>query len=147
LFEEYREALKSFGVRPGPFPEDDEISELMDWIETEFRAVPDVILGASDFAAAFLVESILKHLYDFDCVDIVKFRENLSHFPDTGSTAIIRPNGDVQAIKVKFAREFWFASGKEFMKKVARAKLEKVGFWQILPGFLACHEHFYLDFY
>jgi hypothetical protein len=81
----------------------------------------------------------LKLLYDFDCVDIVKFRENLSHFPDTGSTAIIRPNGDVQAIKVKFAREFWFASGKEFVKKV--------GFWQILPGFLACHEHFYLDFY
>jgi hypothetical protein len=56
LFEEYREALKSFGVRHGPFPEDDEISELMDWIETEFRAVPDVISGASDFAAAFLVE-------------------------------------------------------------------------------------------
>jgi hypothetical protein len=101
----------------------------MDWIEAEFWALLDVISGASDFAAAFSVESILKLLYDFDCVDLVKFRENLSHFPDTGSTSIIHPNRDVQAIKVRFAREFWFASGKEFAKKIARAKLDRVGFW------------------
>jgi hypothetical protein len=127
--------LKNFGVRSGPFPESEEMSDLMDSIETEFWALPDVISGSSDFTAAFSVESILKLLYNFDCVDLVKFRENLSHFPDTGSTSIICPNDDVQAIKIRFAREFWFASGKEFAIKIARAKLDKVGFRQMLPVF------------
>jgi hypothetical protein len=135
LFEEYRKALRDFSVSPSPLPENEEISDLMDWIENEFRALPDVISGASDFAAAFSVESILKLLYDFDCVDLVKFRGNLSRFPDAGSTSIIRPNGDVQAIKIRFTREFWFVSGKEFAKKIARAKLDKVNFWQMLPVF------------
>jgi hypothetical protein len=65
----------------------------MDWIETEFQALPDIISGASNFATTFSVESILKLLYDYDCVELMKFRENLSHFPDVGSTAIIRPKG------------------------------------------------------
>jgi hypothetical protein len=50
--------LRDFGVCHGPLPENEEISTLMDWIETEFRALLDVISGASDFAATFLVESI-----------------------------------------------------------------------------------------
>jgi hypothetical protein len=128
LFGEYREALKNFGVCPSPFPESEEISNLMDWIETKFRALPDVISGARDFDAAFSVESILKLLYNFNCVNLVKFRENLTQFPDAGSTSSIRPNGDVQSIKVRFAKEFWYASGKEFTKKIAQAKLEKVSF-------------------
>jgi DNA repair exonuclease SbcCD ATPase subunit len=126
LFEEYKEALKNFGVRPGPFPESGQISDLMDWMQTEFRALPDVISGASDFAAVFSIESILKLLHDFDCVDLVKFHGALSRFPDAGSTASIRPNEDVRAVKMKFAREFWIASGKEFAKKIACDKLEEV---------------------
>jgi hypothetical protein len=55
----------------------------------------------------------LKLLHDFDCADLVKFREKLSQFPDASSTSRIRPNEDVLAIKAKFAREFWFACGKE----------------------------------
>jgi hypothetical protein len=128
LFKDYREALKSFGVRPGPFPKSEEIFDLMDSIEIEFRALPDVISGASDFAATLSLESILKLHYDFDCVDLVKFRENLSQFPECRSSSSIHPNGDVQAIKARFTREFWYASGKEFAKKIAHAKLEKVGF-------------------
>jgi hypothetical protein len=101
----------------------------MDWIETEFQALPDIISGASNFATTFSVESILKLLYNFDCVNLVKFRENLLHFPNAASTSIIHPNGHVQAIKCRFTRVFWFASGKEFEKKIAHAKLDKVGFW------------------
>jgi hypothetical protein len=48
LFGEYREALKNFGVCPGPLPENEEISDLMDCIEAEFWALPDVILGATE---------------------------------------------------------------------------------------------------
>jgi hypothetical protein len=78
----------------------------MSWIDMEFKALPGVISGASDFAAAFSVESILKLLHDFNCADIAKFHEKITHFPDASSTSIIRANEDVLAIKIKYAREF-----------------------------------------
>jgi hypothetical protein len=113
LFEEYKKSLNEFGVRPAPLPADLGIPEFMEWMETEFKALFEVISGASDFAAAFSVESILKILHDFDCADLEKFREKISRFPGAMSTSIIRANEDVQAIKNKFAREFWFASEKK----------------------------------
>jgi hypothetical protein len=131
LFEEYRKSLNEFGVRPAPLPADIGIPEFMDWMETEFKALSEVISGASDFAVAFSVESILKILHDFDCADLEKFREKISQFPSATSTSIIRANEDVQAIKNKFAREFWFASGKETIKLIARAKLAEVNFRMI----------------
>jgi hypothetical protein len=78
----------------------------MEWINTEFKALPRVISGASDFTTAFSVESILKLLHDFDCADLVKFREKLSQFLDASSTSRLLPNEDVLAIKAKFTREF-----------------------------------------
>jgi hypothetical protein len=136
LFEEYKKSLNEFGVRPAPLPADIEIPEFMDWMETGFKALSEVISGASDFAAAFSVESILKILHDFDCADLEKFREKISRFPSATSTSIIRANEDVQAIKNKFAREFWFASGKEVVKIIARAKLAEVNFRTISPPIL-----------
>jgi hypothetical protein len=130
LFEEYIKALRDFGVRPGPLPESEEISDLMDCIKTEIKYLPSVISSASDFAVAFSVQSILKLLHDFNCADLVKFREKLTRFPDADSTSIIRPNEDAQAIKIKITREFWFASGKELAKKVASVKFDQVSFWQ-----------------
>jgi hypothetical protein len=47
------------------------------------------------------------------------------------STSIIRANEDVQAIKNKFAREFWLASETEAVKIIARAKLAEVNFRMI----------------
>jgi hypothetical protein len=126
LYEEYKKSLNEFYVRPAPLPDNIEIPEFMDWMETEFKALTEVISGASDFAAAFSVESILKILHDFDCADLEKFRENISQFPSTTSTAILRANADVQAIKNKFAREFWLTSGKETVKVIARTKLAEV---------------------
>jgi hypothetical protein len=125
LFKEYEKALMEFGVRPVPLPADMGMSDFMKWIDTEFRALPEVISGENDFATAFSAESILKLLHDFDCVDLAKFRKKLPQFPDASSTSQIRPNADVLAIKAKFAREFWFSSGKEVVKNIARAKLEK----------------------
>jgi nucleosome binding factor SPN SPT16 subunit len=52
------------------------------------------------------------------------------------STSIIRANEDVQAIKNKFTREFWLASGKEAVKIIARAKLAEVNFRMILSPML-----------
>jgi hypothetical protein len=74
------------------------------------------------------MESILKLLHDFDYANLAKFREKLTHFPDALSTSIIRPNEDVLAINIKYAREFWFASGKEVAKTIARTKLGEVRF-------------------
>jgi hypothetical protein len=128
LFEEYEKSLKEFGIHPTPLPTDLGLPEFMEWVEVEFKALPDVISGANDFAAAFSVESILKLLHDFDCADLATFREKLSQFPDALSTSRIRPNEDVQAIRSRFAREFWLASGKEVVKSIARAKLAQVSF-------------------
>jgi DNA repair exonuclease SbcCD ATPase subunit len=126
LYEEYKKSLNEFGVRPAPLPDNIEISEFMDWMEAEFKALTEVISGTSDFAAAFSVESILKILHDYDCVDLEKFRANLSQFPSATGTAILRANADVLAIKIKSAREFWLTSGKETVKTIARAKLAAV---------------------
>jgi hypothetical protein len=87
LLRQYEKALNEFGVRPAPFPAGTGISDFMEWIDAEFKALPGVFSGASDFAAAFSVESILKLLHDFDCADLVKFHERLSQFPDTASTS------------------------------------------------------------
>jgi hypothetical protein len=121
-----------FGVRPAPFPADTGISDFMEWIDTEFKALPGVISGANNFTTTFSVESILKLLCDFDCADLVKFREKLSQFPDASNTSRIRPNADVRAIKAQFAREFWFSSGKEVVKNIAHTKLERVIFSKTL---------------
>jgi hypothetical protein len=106
FFKEYEKSLMNFGVRPAPLPDDIGISDFMEWINTEFKALPEVISGASDFAAVFSVKIILKLLHDFNCADLVKFCEKLPQFPDASSTSRLRPNEDVQAIKAKFAREF-----------------------------------------
>jgi hypothetical protein len=98
----------------------------MEWIDTEFKALPGVISGSSDFAAAVSIESILKLLHDFNYADLVKFREKLPQFPDASSTSRLRPNEDVLAIKAKFAREFWLTSRREVVKNIARAKLDQV---------------------
>jgi hypothetical protein len=132
LFEEYERSLNEFGVHPAPLPTNLGLPEFMDWIDAEFKALPEVISGANDFAAAFSVERILKLLHDFDCADLVKFREKLPQFPDALSTSRIRPNEDVQAIRSRFAREFWLTSGKEAVKSIARAKLAQVSFRAIL---------------
>jgi HD superfamily phosphohydrolase len=63
LFKECEKALRDFGVHPAPFPVDTGISDFMKWIDTEFKALPRVISGVSDFAAAFSVESISKLLH------------------------------------------------------------------------------------
>jgi hypothetical protein len=126
LFKEYEKALMEFGVRPTPLPSDMGMSDFMKWIDTKFKALPKVISGANDFAAAFSAESILKLLHDFYRADLVKFREKLPQFPDASSTSRIRPNADVLAIKAKFVREFWFSTGKEVVKNITRTKLENV---------------------
>jgi hypothetical protein len=98
----------------------------MEWIDAEFKALSEVISGANDFSAAFSVESILKLLHDFDCVDLVKFHEKLPQFPDALSTSRLRPNEDVQAIRAKFAREFWLASGRKLSKALLVPSLPRL---------------------
>jgi type IV secretory pathway VirJ component len=129
LYVEYQKSLNEYGVRPAPLPDDIDIPDFMDWLEAEFKALTEVISGASNFAVAFSVESILKILHDYDCVDLEKFRANLSRFPSATSTAILRANSDVQAIKMKFAREFWLTAGEEVVKTIAQAKLAEVVFF------------------
>jgi hypothetical protein len=58
LFKENEKSLNEFGVRPAPLPADLRLSEFMEWIDAEFKALLEVISGANDFAAAFSVESI-----------------------------------------------------------------------------------------
>jgi hypothetical protein len=128
LFKEYEKSLMNFGVRPAPLPTDIKISYFMEWIDTEFKALPEVISSVSDFSAAFSIKSILKLLHDFYCADLVKFREKLPQFPDASSTSRLHPNEDVLAIKAEFAREFWLTSGREVVKNIARAKLDQVDF-------------------
>jgi hypothetical protein len=130
LFKEYEKSLMNFGVHPAPLPADIGLPDFMKWIDTEFKALPEVITSVSDFAAAFSVESILKLLHDFDCTDLVKFHDKLPQFPDAPSTSILRPNEDVLAIKTKFAREFWFTSGREVVRTSLVLSLTRLASWK-----------------
>jgi hypothetical protein len=76
----------------------------MDWMLKEFQALPNVISEASNFAALFSVESLMNLLYDFDCVDLSKFRGALLRFPHAAGTLAIRPNEDVRAVKIDSRR-------------------------------------------
>jgi hypothetical protein len=107
----------------------------MKWIDTEFKALPGVISSASDFAAAFSIESILKLLHDFDCADLMKFREKLFAISRRFKNFETSSHEDVLAIKAKFTREFWLTSGKEVAKNIARAKLDQVTFLENIVHF------------
>jgi small-conductance mechanosensitive channel len=146
LFEEYKKSPNEFGVHPAPLSANLGVSEFMEWMEAEFKVLSEVISGASDFAAAFFVESILKILHDFDCADLEKFRGKISRFPGAMSTSIIRANEDVQAIKNKFAREFWLDSGKEAIKIIARAKLAEVNF-RMISSLMLVRDILFLEFF
>jgi hypothetical protein len=135
VIKEYEKALMEFGVRPAPLPTDIGMSDFMEWIDTEFKALPEVISSASDFVAAFSAESILKLLHDFDCSDLIKFGEKLPQFQNASSTSRIRPNADVLAIKSKFAKELLFSGGKEVVRNVARTRLEKFIFFENTVNF------------
>jgi myosin heavy subunit len=126
LYAEYQRSLNEYGVRPAPLPDDIDIPDFMDWLEEEFKALPEVISGAGNFVVSFSVESILKVLHDYGCVDLAKFRANLSQFPGVTSETILQENPDIVAIKLKFAKEFWMVGGAEMAKTVARAKLDEV---------------------
>jgi chromosome segregation ATPase len=53
LVKEYEKALMEFGVHPAPLPSDMGISDFMKWIDTDFKALPEVISGSNDFVATF----------------------------------------------------------------------------------------------
>ena len=73
LFEKYEDALSSFGAMPNPFTDSEGPQAMMDWMVEEFESLPDVIATASDFAASFCSESLLKLLDSKDCADLAKF--------------------------------------------------------------------------
>jgi hypothetical protein len=92
------------------------------------------------------VESLLKLLYDFDYVDLPKFRGALSRFPNAAGTSSIRPNEDVRAVNIRFTKEFLFVSEKEFAKKIARDKLEEISILDFVE-ILVRYECPFLDSY
>ena len=126
LFEKYEDALSTFGARPNPFPATGGPQEMMDWMAEEFGSLPEVITGASDFAAIFYSESLLKLLESRDCTDLPKFQTLGLDFPDDSSVSRIRASQDVQIIKKNFVKKFWMAYRQEFAKEIAREKLSKV---------------------
>jgi hypothetical protein len=81
LFKKYEKSLNDFGVRPAPLAANLGLSDFLEWIDTEFKALHEVISGANDFAAAFSVESILKLLHDFNCADLENFVRSCHNFP------------------------------------------------------------------
>jgi hypothetical protein len=47
LFRKYERSLNEFGVRPTLLPANLGLPEFMDWIDAEFKALPEVISGAT----------------------------------------------------------------------------------------------------
>jgi hypothetical protein len=145
LFKEYEKSLKNFGVRPAPLPADISLPDFMSWIKTEFKALLEVITGSSDFAAAFSVESILKLLHDFDCADLVKFREKLPQFPDSSSTSRLQPNEDVLA-KLSTLGNFGLLAGEKLLRTSLVLNLPRLIFLETLLIFANSRNFFYFSY-
>jgi hypothetical protein len=116
LFEEYRNTLRDFGVCPAPFPVNEEISGFMDWINNEFKALPGVISGANDFAAAFSAESILMLLHDLTVRTSRSFMRNLCIF--------LMPRALQSSASMKMCR-LSSSSSRENSGSLARRRLQR----------------------
>lgn len=57
IYEGYKAALTRFGTEPLPFPGDEKVTKIFDWMKVEFEGLPEVIIGISDFAASFCLDS------------------------------------------------------------------------------------------
>lgn len=62
LYRGYKAALVPFGAEPLPCPGDEDLREIFSWMKEEFESLPEVILGISDFAASFCLDSTLQLL-------------------------------------------------------------------------------------
>jgi hypothetical protein len=99
LFGKYSEALGEYGARPSPFPYAEDQEAIIGWLVEEFESLPELIGSASDFAAAFYSESLLKLLEIKDCADLGRFCSSGLEFPSTSSVSMIRANEYVKNIK------------------------------------------------
>jgi hypothetical protein len=105
LFEKYSEALGQFDTRPSPFPEKEDDAVVIDWMLTGFKALPNVIFGASDFAVVFNIESLLKLLEIMTVLILRSFVDQFGH-SRCCKHICIHANEDVRAVKLKFMKEF-----------------------------------------
>jgi hypothetical protein len=131
----------NFGVRTAPLLDDIGISDFMEWIDTEFKALPEVIFGTSDIAAVFWAESNLKLLHDFHCADLVKFREKLSHFPDASSTKL-----NSKLLKLNSQENSGSLAARKLSRTLLVPNLTRLTSRKHYC-FLAMHENFFFSFF
>lgn len=88
-----------FGARPNHFPSIDDPNTIFARMLEEFEYLPKIITSASDYVAAFCIESILKLLKARDWADLAKFRSDGPSFLEACSVSSLRASEDVEFMK------------------------------------------------
>ena len=124
--EEYRRALASFGAEPSPFPEDSEggASGLLDWLQSEFEDLGQILTSVSDNTAVVACESVLAILAHEGCPELERIGARDYVFPEPSD--LVEDIAKIQAVKKSFLRKFWKVSGREIVREAAQQRLEAV---------------------
>lgn len=81
IYEGYKAALAEFGAEPLPFPADEKVKEIFDWMDEEYKGLPEVITGISDFAASFCLDSAFQLLEKNSCSHFLTLAACTYKFP------------------------------------------------------------------
>ena len=121
--EEYRRALASFGAEPSPFPAGG-ASGLLDWLQSEFEDLGQILTSVSDNTAVVACESVLAILAHEGCPELERIGARDYVFPE--SSDLVEDIAKIQAVKKSFLRKFWKVSGREIVREAAQQRLEAV---------------------
>jgi hypothetical protein len=129
IFEEYKIALATFGAEPLPLPaqaiREEGVLALLSWLLNEFKGLHDILVTATDNAAAVSCESILALLNREGCEDFSKLGAKDFVYPSYKELG--QDLSSVQTVKKSFFRRFWKVSGREAVRAIAAERLKVVG--------------------
>lgn len=126
IYEVYKTALAKFGAEPLLFLGDESVKEIFDWVEEEFKGLPEVITGSSNFAASFCLDSAFQLLEKNSYSHFLTLAARTYMFPSASELDEEEKSKNLRATKINFFKQLWATSGREYTRLVAQERLAQV---------------------
>lgn len=116
-------------------------------MDEEFKGLPEVLTGVSDFSVSFCIESAFHLLEESGCSDFLKFAASTHKFPLALEIHAKEKSKNVRAVKLNFYKQICATFEREHARLVAQKQLLQVGVHLILRLSLLFLAHFLMVFY